>query len=89
MIVTNPEGSVTSEKATLTIHFAEVRTYAGITLRGSPGDQFRLEYQNALDSSGQWHELSQITLTESMQIWIDYDSPDAAKRFYRATFLGN
>ena len=89
VIVTNPEGSVTSEKATLTIHFAEVRTYAGITLRGSPGDQFRLEYQNALDSSGQWHELSQITLTESMQIWIDYDSPDVAKRFYRATFLGN
>src|SRR5690606_25281508 len=89
VIVTNSEGAVTSQTAAVTIHFGDVHSYAGITLRGRPGDQFRLEYQDALDSSGEWHELTEITLTEAVQIWIDYDSPNEAKRFYRATFLGN
>lgn len=84
--ITNPSGTVTSNPATLTIHFADVNFYAGVTLRGNPGDTFLIEYQNELDPLGEWHNAASVTLTSNQTIWIDFDSSGETNRFYRATF---
>jgi len=88
VVITNPSGPVTSDKATLTVHFADVRFYAGVTLRGNIGDKFSVEYQDQIDPSGEWHLASNVTLNESESVWYDRESPDHPNRFYRATFLG-
>jgi hypothetical protein len=88
VLVTNPAGTTTSSKATLSINFADVHTYSGITLRGAVGDKFLIESQDQLDPASSWQTVTNITLSASRYIWIDYDSPDQGKRFFRATYLG-
>ena len=87
-VITNPAGSVTTDKATISVHFAEVLRYAGVTLRGSVGDKFHLEYRNVLESPETWHSVTNVTLGGPVSIWIDYDSVTHTNRFYRATYLG-
>ena len=87
-VITNPAGSVTTEKAILSVRFADVNFYAGVTLRGKAGDQFHLEYRNELESPEVWHSITNVTLTASESIWIDYESTAQSNRYYRATFLG-
>jgi hypothetical protein len=87
-VITNPAGSVTTEKAVLSVHFAEVLRYAGVTLRGSVGDRFQLEYKDALESPETWHTVTNVTLTTPVSVWVDYDSVTNSNRFYRATYLG-
>jgi hypothetical protein len=88
VVITNPAGSVTSEKAVLSVHTADVRRYAGVTLRGQIGDKFKLEYRDQLDSPETWHEATTVTISASESIWIDYDTPEGTTRFYRATYVG-
>ena len=88
VVVTNPAGSVTSEAAELTVHFAEVKLYAGVTLRGEVGDKFKLEYRDQLQEPEVWNVITNVTLTTSESIWIDYTTPEGTNRFYRATYLG-
>ena len=87
-IITNPAGSVTTDKAVLSVYFADVLRYAGVTLRGSVGDKFHLEYKNALENPETWYSVTNVTLTGPVSIWIDYDSVTHSNRFYRATYLG-
>ncbi|HEV8542238.1 MAG TPA: immunoglobulin domain-containing protein [Verrucomicrobiae bacterium] len=88
VVVTSPSGTLTSAKATVTVQFADVHFYAGVTLRGNPGDKFLLEYQDQLDPSDSWHAAANVTLTNQQSIWFDADSVAHPNRFYRATFLG-
>lgn len=87
VVITNPAGPVTSNAATLSVNFAEAHMYAGVTLHGTIGDRFLLEYQDALDTSGTWHSLGTVTLPSASFIYIDYGSSEQTNRFYRATFL--
>jgi hypothetical protein len=87
VVITNPAGPVTSNPATLSVSFAEAHMYAGVTLHGSIGDRFLLEYQDALDTTGTWHGLGNVTLPTASFIYIDYGSSEQTNRFYRATFL--
>jgi hypothetical protein len=87
-VITNPAGSVTTTKAALSVHFADVLRYAGVTLRGSVGDRFHLEYKNALESPETWYSVTNVTLSTPVSVWIDYDSVTHSNRFYRATYLG-
>jgi hypothetical protein len=86
-VITNPAGSVTTDKAVLSVHFADILRYAGVTLRGSVGDRFHLEYKDALESPETWYSVTNVTLTGPVSIWIDYDSVTHSNRFYRATYL--
>jgi hypothetical protein len=88
VVVTNSAGSSTSGKATLSINFADVHTYSGITLRGAAGDKFLIEAQDQLNSES-WTTVTNITLATTKYIWIDYDSADQSKRFFRATYQGH
>jgi len=87
VVVTNPSGTATSEKAIVTVLFAYVHFYAGVSLSGNPGDKFLLEYQDQLESA-QWQAAGNVTLTNDQSVWFDADSLAHPKRFYRATYQG-
>ncbi|HEX7859752.1 MAG TPA: immunoglobulin domain-containing protein [Verrucomicrobiae bacterium] len=88
VVITNPAGSVTSAVAELTVHFADVKIYAGVTLRGEIGDKFKLEYRDQLQDPAVWNVITNVTLSTGESIWIDYSTPQGTNRFYRATYLG-
>lgn len=83
--VTNPAGTFTSDTATLTVHFADMLLYSGLTLRGAIGDKYLIEYQDSLQTN--WQTISTVSLASPTYVYIDYDSPTHTNRFYRATFL--
>jgi hypothetical protein len=87
VVVTSGSGTATSDKATVTVLFAQVHFYAGVTVSGNPGDKFLVEYQDQLVST-QWQSGAEITLTNQQSIWFDADSLAHPNRFYRATFQG-
>ena len=89
VVVSNSAGSKTSAKATLSINFAQVHRYSGVTLNGAIGDKFLIEYQDELDSTGVWHTSTTVTLATTSLIWIDYSSAETEHRFYRATYQGH
>jgi hypothetical protein len=88
VVITNPAGPVTTDEAVLSVHFADLNFYAGVTLRGNIGDKFLIEYQDQLDPSGPWHNAANVTLITSQSIWFDPESAGQTNRFYRATFQG-
>jgi hypothetical protein len=85
VIVTNSFGSVTSRVAQLSVSFLQIHQYAGITILGVPGKTYRVEASP--QAGGSWTALTNIVLPNTSYIWIDYDSPNAATRVYRAAEL--
>jgi hypothetical protein len=80
-------GAVTSQDALLVLlSFGDLKFYAGITLTGTVGQQFRVEYTEALGIAN-WLTLTNLTLPFSPYLVIDPNSPGQAKRFYRAVPL--
>lgn len=79
-------GTVTSQDAILQLlFFGDLKLYAGITLEGTVGQQFRVDYADTV-SNGKtnWQVLTNIILPSSPNIVIDPNSPGHVKRFYRA-----
>ena len=60
-----------------------IATYAGITVQGEVGGKYRLDYAPQA-SSTTWTELTTLQLTNSTQVYIDFDSPMHPQRVYRA-----
>jgi hypothetical protein len=86
VVITNSVGSVTSRVAQLSISFLAIQNYAGIKLLGVVGRTYRIE---ATPVSGpvNWQTLTNMVLPASPYIWIDYGSPAAGQRLYRAAEL--
>ena len=84
VVVSGPGGSVTSQPATLTV--IDLAMYAGVTIFGRVGDQYRIEYANSLNSPN-WTLAETITLPTSPYRWFDIDSPNHPMRYYRAILL--
>jgi hypothetical protein len=86
VVITNSFGSVTSRVAQLSVSFLDIRSYAGIELLGVVGRTYRVE---ATPASGpvSWQTLTNLVLPASPFIWIDYGSPAAGQRLYRAAEL--
>ena len=58
-----------------------------ILIQGIAGERLRLEYVDDLDdSSANWHEVSEITLTSPSNSLLDTNGP-TTRRFYRAVVL--
>jgi hypothetical protein len=87
VIVANSFGSVTSGSAMLTVNPAGVslNMYAGVAIDGVVGRTYRIEYVTDLQQTNTWTTLANVTLTSSIQVWIDMDSAGQPKRFYRVT----
>jgi hypothetical protein len=79
-------GTVTGQDTILSsLFFGNLNFYAGITLAGTVGQQFRVDYADALTpGTTNWQVLETITLPFSPYLVIDPNSPGHAQRFYRA-----
>lgn len=65
-----------------------IAAYAGVSLVGPIGQNYRVESRNALAARAPWQvAVERFTLTNSPTLWIDQDSPGRHKRFYRAIRL--
>jgi hypothetical protein len=86
VVITNSFGSVTSRVAQLSISFLDIKSYAGIEILGLVGRTYRVE---ATPASGpvNWQTLTNLVLPTSPYIWIDFGSPAAGQRIYRAAEL--
>jgi hypothetical protein len=63
-----------------------LRMYAGLTIAGSVGRTYQIEFLETL-SSKNWQPLEKIVLTTNPQVYIDPQSVDFPTRFYRARLL--
>ena len=61
--------------------------YAGISITGTVGRSYRLEYTTDINQAIGWQNLATVTLTQSPHLYIDTGSAGEAKRFYRATLV--
>lgn len=59
-------------------------TYAVITITGTVGTPYRVEYADALGNTNNWLTLTTIVLPSSPYLFIDTASSGASKRYYRA-----
>jgi hypothetical protein len=65
---------------------ADIRMFAGVILNGTVGDQYRIDYSTMLPATN-WTTLTNITLSSPSYIYIDYDSPNSSRRFYRTQLI--
>ena len=84
VVVQDDFGSVTSAVAQLAFNFLRIDMYAGITIDGQVGQNYRLEYAPTLGGQTNWQTLTNVTLTNTSYLFIDLDSPRSPRRFYRA-----
>lgn len=84
--ISNAKATIESVAATIvTEPELEIGTYAGINIKGIPGQSYFIEFLQELQNPNTWAPIDQITLTQPTQLWIDVSSPREAKRFYRVT----
>lgn len=88
VVVKTPKGVTASASAKLTFTFVELQIFAGLSIRGEVGQVYRIEYQDSLTQPPTWQPLKTLTLQSTSEVFIDYDSPGVAKRFYRAVLVG-
>ncbi|NOS71008.1 MAG: hypothetical protein HOP33_13890 [Verrucomicrobia bacterium] len=84
VIVSNVAGTTTSSCAQLTV--LGINMYAGLTIHGSVGANYRFEYVNDLNNTN-WLTLTNIALPTNPYLLVDTDSPNHARRFYRAILV--
>lgn len=90
VIVTSAAGgAATSQIAVLTqLFFGNLNFYAGMTLEGTVGRRFRVDYSDTVTGgSTNWQSLTNLTLPSSPYLVIDPGSPGHPTRFYRAVPL--
>ena len=88
-MVTNAYGSATSSNALLTVNPAGVSLgiYPGLTVQGTPGKTFGIQYTTNVAPNSTWLTLTQFTLIQPIQMWFDSENNIAVgsnpRRFYR------
>ena len=83
IVVSSPYGSTTNPPVLLSVVFAKIASYVGLTIDDIPGRTYRVEYLDALESSSQWQTLTNFVLPLSPYVWIDYETRDLPMRFFR------
>jgi len=84
VVVSNGVGSVTSSNAVLTV--LGLQLYAVVTLGGPVGSTYSIQYVTDITDTN-WITLTNVTLPVSPYFHIDFGSPGAVRRFYRAILL--
>jgi len=72
--------------AQLTVGFLDINCYAGVKVLGVPGRTYRIESSPA-SGTPNWQVTTNIVLPYNPYIWIDYGTPTAPARLYRAAEL--
>jgi hypothetical protein len=78
--ITGPGGTV---MATASLAVLDLKMYAGLTLGGASGSQYRIEYKDDMNATN-WMTLTNLTLTTTPTFYVDQNSPQHPNRFYRA-----
>jgi hypothetical protein len=91
--VTNLYGSATSEAANLIVNPASVSPgiYFGLTITGAVGKRFGIQYVTNVNLTNNWTTITNITLTQPVQLWMDtsvnISASGQARRYYRAVAI--
>jgi hypothetical protein len=80
--VENQFGTASSVSVRLSLQ--EVNTYAGLTIIGGVGSPYRVEFRDEVSNTNDWMTLTNFVLPTSPYLFIDRDSANQHKRFYRA-----
>jgi large repetitive protein len=84
VVISNPYGSITSGVVAASF-FGDLKFYAGTTLAGIVGANYRVEYADVIGGvTNAWQTLTTLTLPYSPYLVIDPTSPLRNQRFYRA-----
>ena len=79
----------TSSNVLLTVNPAGVSlgTYPGLTVQGTPGKMFGIQYTTNVAPNSTWLTLTQFTLIQPVQMWFDAENNISVgsnpRRFYR------
>ena len=84
--VTNVLGAATSAEASL-LFFDGLRFYAGMSLTGVVGRQYRVDFADIVGGVTNWVALTNLTLTANPVMVIDPTSAGLTNRSYRAVLL--
>ena len=85
VVVDSGYGSVISDSATLTMNPAGVSLalYAGVTIQGVVGKTYGIQYSADLSQANDWVGLTNLTLTQPVQLWYETQPANRPRRFYR------
>ena len=61
-----------------------ITTYAGLTITGSVGTVYTVQYNTDLSQPNGWQGAGIVQLPSSPYLWVDTAAPMAGNRFYRA-----
>ncbi|HRI11773.1 MAG TPA: immunoglobulin domain-containing protein [Verrucomicrobiota bacterium] len=86
--VSNSDGSVSSEPATVTVLDPELTPQAlvGLVIVGEVGGRYRIDFKPSFNSP-EWQLLDTISLTNKPQWYVDLDSATNRTRIYRSVRL--
>jgi len=79
-VVSTGAATTNTDAAVLTV--VDLKMYAGINIAGGVGRTYNVDAQNDLNST--WLNLTNIVLPSSPFLFLDVDSPQYPRRFYRA-----
>jgi hypothetical protein len=86
--VSNSESSAISQPVTLAvIPSLDVNMVPAITLKGGAGQNFRIDYINAVGPTNAWITLATLTLTNNQQFYFDVSAIGRPARLYRLVQL--
>ena len=85
VVVTGANGAVVTSQTAALLFFGDPKFYAGTTLAGPVGQQFRVDYADVVvPGTTNWLLLTNLTLPASPYLLIDLNSPGKPQRYYRA-----
>ena len=89
VVVSNANGSTTSQPATLTVGAAAelgIEMLPGIIIQGTVGLNYRIDYTRSLTSPVNWQPVTTITLPSSPYLFVDTQAA-GQQRYYRAILV--
>jgi probable HAF family extracellular repeat protein len=83
--VSNAHGVTGSAVVSLTVQpvCVNIRLYPGLMIGGITGQTYRVEYVEKLEATNNWLFLTNVTLLEPDQLWVDPDPVTGSMRYYR------
>ncbi len=87
VVVSNSSGAVTSNPAKLVVGGApelSIKMYPGITIKGTAGLKYRIDFEEAIGPTNNWRELTNLVLAADQSLVLDLQTTNTAKRVYRA-----
>jgi hypothetical protein len=87
VVVSSPLGSVTNIPAQVVVDV--IGLYPGVTISGEVGYNYLIQSTTNVTDPGSWITITNITLTEGTQLWVDTNecisTPTNVRRFYRVS----